>query len=45
MLLRPFLKDSTSCGSYLFGCGTQANLPLVSQVGSVRWAAEATTCV
>ena len=29
MLLRPFLKDSTSCASYLFGCGTQAKLAVV----------------
>src|SRR2546429_5742879 len=29
MLLRPFLNDSTSCASYLFGCGTQAKLAVV----------------
>jgi len=26
MLLRPFLNDATSCASYLFGCGTHADL-------------------
>jgi hypothetical protein len=26
MLLRPFLNDTTSCASYLFGCGTHAKL-------------------
>src|SRR5438067_5256102 len=29
MLLRPFLTDSTSCDSYLFGCGTHAKLAVV----------------
>src|SRR5260221_6992892 len=29
MLLRPFLNDSTSCVSYLFGCGTHAKLAVV----------------
>src|SRR5438094_3801850 len=29
MLLRPFLNDTTSCASYLFGCGTQAKLAVV----------------
>ena len=29
MLLRPFLNDSTSCASYLFGCGTHAQLAVV----------------
>ena len=29
MLLRPFLNDSTSCASYLFGCGTHAKLAVV----------------
>lgn len=29
MLLRPFLNDSTACASYLFGCGTHAELAIV----------------
>ena len=29
MLLRPFLNDTSSCASYLFGCGTQAKLAVV----------------
>jgi hydroxyacylglutathione hydrolase len=29
MLLRPFLNNSTSCASYLFGCGTHAKLAVV----------------
>src|SRR5213595_578528 len=29
MLLRPFLNDSTSCASYLFGCGTHSKLAVV----------------
>jgi hypothetical protein len=29
MLLRAFLNDTTSCASYLFGCGTQAKLAVV----------------
>src|SRR5438067_3664305 len=29
VLLRPFLNDSTSCASYLFGCGTHAKLAVV----------------
>src|SRR5207247_4640381 len=29
MLLRPFLNDSTSCASYLFGCSTHAKLAVV----------------
>jgi hydroxyacylglutathione hydrolase len=29
MLLRPFLNDSTSCASYLFGCGTHTKLAVV----------------
>src|SRR5439155_26580737 len=29
MLLRPFLNDATSCASYLFGCGTHAQLAVV----------------
>jgi glyoxylase-like metal-dependent hydrolase (beta-lactamase superfamily II) len=29
MLLRPFLNDSTSCASYLFGCGTHGKLAVV----------------
>jgi hydroxyacylglutathione hydrolase len=29
MLLRPFLNDSTSCASYLFGCTTQGTLAVV----------------
>jgi hydroxyacylglutathione hydrolase len=29
MLLRPFLNDTTSCASYLFGCGTQSKLAVV----------------
>src|SRR3954466_3569539 len=29
MLLRRFLNDSTSCASYLFGCGTHAKLAVV----------------
>src|SRR6266571_5475153 len=29
MLLRPFLNDATSCASYLFGCGTHAQLAIV----------------
>jgi hydroxyacylglutathione hydrolase len=29
MLLRPFLNDTTSCASYLFGCGTHAKLAVV----------------
>src|SRR5438128_12544722 len=29
MLLRPFLNDATSCASYLFGCGTHAELAVV----------------
>ena len=29
MLLRPFLNDSSSCASYLFGCGTHAKLAVV----------------
>ena len=29
MLLRPFLNESSSCASYLFGCGTHAKLAVV----------------
>jgi glyoxylase-like metal-dependent hydrolase (beta-lactamase superfamily II) len=29
MLLRPFLNDSSSCASYLFGCGTHGKLAVV----------------
>jgi glyoxylase-like metal-dependent hydrolase (beta-lactamase superfamily II) len=29
MLLRPFLNDSSSCASYVFGCGTHAKLAVV----------------
>jgi hydroxyacylglutathione hydrolase len=29
VLLRPFLNDTTSCASYLFGCGTQSKLAVV----------------
>jgi len=29
VLLRPFLNDTTSCASYLFGCGTHAKLAVV----------------
>lgn len=29
MLLRPFLNDSTSCASYLFGCATHGKLAVV----------------
>ncbi|HEY7731885.1 MAG TPA: MBL fold metallo-hydrolase [Gaiellaceae bacterium] len=29
MLLRPFLNDTTSCASYLFGCGTHGKLAVV----------------
>jgi hydroxyacylglutathione hydrolase len=29
MLLRPFLNDASSCASYLFGCGTHAQLAVV----------------
>src|SRR6184192_560414 len=29
MLLRPFLNDATSCASYLFGCGTHAQLAVI----------------
>src|SRR3954454_23136581 len=29
MLLRPFLNDTTSCASYLFGCLTQSTLAVV----------------
>src|SRR4051794_20655138 len=29
MLLRPFLNDATSCGSYLFGCLTGSSLAVV----------------
>jgi hypothetical protein len=29
MLLRPFLNGATSCASYLFGCGTHAELAVV----------------
>src|SRR5438477_6056356 len=29
MLLRPFLNDSTSCASYVFGCTTHAKLAVV----------------
>ncbi len=29
MLFRPFLNDASSCASYLFGCGTQAQLAVV----------------
>jgi hydroxyacylglutathione hydrolase len=29
MLLRPFLNDTSSCASYLFGCGTHAKLAVV----------------
>jgi hydroxyacylglutathione hydrolase len=29
MLLRPFLNDSSSCASYLFGCGTHSRLAVV----------------
>jgi glyoxylase-like metal-dependent hydrolase (beta-lactamase superfamily II) len=29
MLLRPFLNDTSSCASYLFGCGTQSKLAVV----------------
>src|SRR2546429_9767888 len=29
MLLRPFLNESTSCASYLFGCGTHSKLAVV----------------
>jgi hydroxyacylglutathione hydrolase len=29
MLLRPFLKDTSSCASYLFGCGTHSKLAVV----------------
>lgn len=29
MLLRPFLYDATACASYLFGCGTHAELAVV----------------
>src|SRR5213594_2597750 len=29
MLLRPFLNDTSSCASYLFGCGTHAKLGVV----------------
>jgi hydroxyacylglutathione hydrolase len=29
MLLRPFLKDASSCASYLFGCGMQTKLAVV----------------
>lgn len=29
MLLRPFLNDTTSCASYLFGCGTHNKLAVV----------------
>jgi hydroxyacylglutathione hydrolase len=29
MLLRPFLNEETSCASYLFGCGTHAQLAVV----------------
>jgi hydroxyacylglutathione hydrolase len=29
MLLRPFLNDSSSCASYLFGCGTHSKLAVV----------------
>jgi len=29
MLLRPFLKDASSCASYLFGCGTHRKFAVV----------------
>jgi hydroxyacylglutathione hydrolase len=29
MLLRPFLNDSSSCASYLFGCGTHGKLAVL----------------
>jgi hydroxyacylglutathione hydrolase len=29
MLLRPFLNDTSSCASYLFGCGTHSKLAVV----------------
>src|ERR671937_945191 len=29
MLLRPFLNDTSSCASYLFGCGTHGKLAVV----------------
>jgi hydroxyacylglutathione hydrolase len=29
VLLRPFLNDTSSCASYLFGCGTHSKLALV----------------
>src|SRR3979411_1642934 len=29
MLLRPFLNETSSCASYLFGCGTHAKLAVV----------------
>lgn len=29
MLLRPFLNDTGSCGSYLFGCTTHSRLAVV----------------
>src|SRR5207247_9843673 len=29
MLLRPFLNDTSSCASYLFGCTTHAKLAVV----------------
>jgi hydroxyacylglutathione hydrolase len=29
MVLRPFLNDSSSCASYLFGCGTHSKLAVV----------------
>src|SRR5712691_1693505 len=29
MLLRPFLNESSSCASYLFGCGTHGQLAIV----------------
>jgi hydroxyacylglutathione hydrolase len=29
MLLRPFLNDTSSCASYLFGCGTHSKLAVL----------------
>ena len=35
MLLRPFLNDTSSCASYLFGCGTHGKLAVVDPHGDL----------
>ena len=35
MLLRPFLNDTSSCASYLFGCGTHQRLAVVDPHGDL----------